>query len=151
MLTPGFSAFVLDRRPATPFFVLTYATVCLGIVAVSILWDRIYRRKWDQARARKWSIVPGVFDEGEIVTMMQGRSDSIAGYDIYMGYSYQAAGKQEGQYTCFFPTEEEAIAAKERLANQRVIVHVAPGKPTKSRILDEDLSAILPKGTHFVD
>jgi hypothetical protein len=149
---PGnLSSFIFDRHAATPIFDLSYSALLLGIVVALTLWDRRYRRKWQQAKARKWPKVSGLFDEGEIVTMRRGRSDAIAGYDVYLGYSYQADGRQSGLYTCFFPTEEEAIAVQERLANRAVVVRVAPGNPKKSRVLDEDLSGFLPPTTRFVD
>ena len=115
------------------------------------LWDRRYRRQWQQARARKWPRVSGVFDEGEIITMMRGRSDSIAGYDVYLGYSYEANGEQTGLYTCFFPTEDAAIVVQQRQANQPVVADIAPGNPKKSRILDQDLRAFLPSEIRFAD
>jgi hypothetical protein len=145
------SSFVLDRHAATPIYNLTYSALLLGIVVALILWDRRYRRKWQQAKARKWPRISGLFDEGEIVTMRRGRSDTIAGYDVYLGYTYQAFGEQSGLYTCFFPTEEQAIAVQERLANRTVIVRVAPGNPKKSRVLDEDIGGLLPPAIRFAD
>jgi hypothetical protein len=146
-----FASFMLDRHAATPIYDLSYSVLLLGIVVALILWDRRYRRKWQQARARKWPKVSGLFDEGEIVTMRRGRSDTIAGYDVYLGYSYQANGEQTGLYTCFFSTEEAAQAVRERLGNRAVAVRVAPGNPRKSRVLDEDLSELLPSGIRFAD
>ena len=145
------SSFILVRHAATPIYDFSYSALLLGIVVALILWDRRYRRKWQQSKAREWPKVSGLFDEGEIVTMRRGRSDTIAGYDVYLGYSYQADGEQSGLYTCFFPTEEKAIVVRERLANRTVIVRVAPGNPKKSRVLDEDLSGLLPPTIRFAD
>jgi hypothetical protein len=146
-----FALFILDRRAATPIYDLSYSALLLGIVVALILWDRRYRRKWQQGRARKWPRVSGQFDEGEIVTMRRGRSDTIAGYDVYLGYSYQSVGEQTGLYTCFFPTEDAAKTALELLANRAVTVRVAPSNPRKSRVLDEDLRELLPSETRFAD
>jgi len=104
------------------------------------LWDRKYRRIWNQSRARGWPKVDGRFDDGEIVTMRKGRSKDIAGYQVWLGYEYEADGEHGGLYT--LPTTTQANAEEElkRLANRMISVRVAPGTPKKSVVLDEDIS-----------
>jgi hypothetical protein len=72
-----------------------FVAVC-GIVAFWILWESGYRRRWLQYRARNWQTLPGKFDEGEIVPMMGARSS--VGYEVRLGYDYQADEDRPGTY-----------------------------------------------------
>jgi hypothetical protein len=67
-------------------FDLLYGGVALTFLAGSVLWDRRYRRGWQNYRSRNWKRIDGRFDEGEVITMRKARSKSIAGYEVWLGY-----------------------------------------------------------------
>jgi hypothetical protein len=140
------SLFLLKHQPDNGLFDLIYGVIVLALVAAYTLWDRRYRRRWQQHRSRDWERVEGKFDEGEVITMRKGRTKTIAGYEVLLGYEYQAEGEQNGIYNLPFKTKEEATAALNLLTNKTIIVRVAPGKPKRSAVSDEDLSAYLPAG-----
>ena len=70
--------------------------VMLGLAALLILWHLRYRRKWQQIRSKDWQQLSGKFDEGEIVTMRKRRAGPISGYQVWLGYDYEAEGEQVG-------------------------------------------------------
>jgi energy-coupling factor transporter transmembrane protein EcfT len=119
----------------------------LGWVTLFIVWTRRgYGRKCQQFRARSWGQIAGRFDDGEIVTMRKGRS-KIAGFQVWLGYEYQADGEQAGLYTLpfvgEFPSEEVAESYRKRAANREIVVRVAPRKPKRSCVLDEDVRLLI--------
>jgi TonB family protein len=126
------------------WFQLSFGLVMLCVVAAYVVWDRRYRRMWQQSRARHWQPVGGRFDEGEIVTMMKGRPKSIAGYQVWLGYDYEARGEQVGIYTLpfvgEFPSEAAAEECRKRIANQPITIRMSPRNPKRSCVLDEDVS-----------
>ena len=149
LLSMSAAMFFIHRRGAgSPIFSLIYLAVILGAVAASILWERRYKRKWQQSQARSWRQVAGKFDEGEIVTMRKGRSDVIAGYEVWLSYEYWEDGDQTGIYTLpfyysEFPTEEEADECRKLVANQDIVVRVSPRNPKRSRVLDDDVRPLI--------
>jgi hypothetical protein len=140
------SLILLKHQTENSVFPLVYSITVLVLLFAYALWDRQYRRKWQQSRAKRWQKVEGEFDEGEVITMLKGRSKTIAGYEVSLGYEYQADGEQGGVY--YLPemkTKEEAETALKLLANKTIVVRVAPGRPDRSRVVDEDLAVLLPK------
>jgi hypothetical protein len=140
--------FLLFRhRTESAIFALAYSSAILAVVVGFILWERRYRRSWQQFRARNWQRVAGKFDEGEIVTMRKGRSTAIAGYQVWLGYEYEGDEDEGGLYTLpfsgEFPTEEEAEECRKLVADRSVIVRVSPRNPKRSRILDEDVTPLI--------
>jgi hypothetical protein len=123
-----------------------FVAVC-GIVAFWILWESGYRRRWLQYRARNWQTLPGKFDEGEIVPMMGARSS--VGYEVRLGYDYQADEDRPGIYTLpfygIFSTEKEAEECRQLVASRIIPVRVSSRKPRKSIVLDEDVKPLLPR------
>ena len=122
-----------DDPPPPPIFVLITCAVFLLVFAAIILWDRRYRRKWQQFRARNWREVAGRFDEGEIITMRKGSSKAVAGYEIWLAYDYEVDGDQVGIYTLpfsgEFPNKSEAEECRKLIADQSVMVRVSPRNP----------------------
>jgi len=140
--------FLLLRHAAeSTIFPLGYSSAILAMVIGLILWDRRYRRAWQQFRARNWQQVAGKFDEGEIVTMRKGRSGIISGYQVWLGYDYEGGGEEAELYTLpfygEFPTEEEAEKSRELVRHRRVMVRVSPWNPKHSRILDNDVRPLI--------
>ena len=90
---------LLRHRTESAIFALAYSSAILAVVIGFILWERRYRRSWQQFRARNWQRVAGKFDEGEIVTMRKGRSTAIAGYQVWLGYEYEG-DEEEGGLDC---------------------------------------------------
>lgn len=140
--------FLLVRGNEAPgWFTLAYSAVILSGVVGYILWIRLGRRKWDQARALNWPQAMANFDDGEIVTMRKGRSETIAGYEVWFGYDYQQDGEQEGLYTLpfrgEFKTEEGAEEYRKTVANTRIPVRVSPRNPKRSCVLDHDVAPLL--------
>jgi hypothetical protein len=138
---------LLRRGTEPPLFTLAYFAVILAVVIGFILWDRRYRRAWQQFRARNWPQVAGKFDEGEIVTMRKGRSHAITGYQVWLGYDYEVGGEETGLYTLpfsgEFPTEEEAEKRRRLVAHRSVIVRVSPRNPKHACILDDDVRPLI--------
>jgi hypothetical protein len=132
------------KRGDDPTFGLYFGLGVYCIVILLILWDRRYRREWQQFRARDWPKVEGIFvsGEGEVVTMRRGSSKTIAGYEVHHYYEYQCDGEQYGIYKRFFSTKPEAEAFLKLLDGQRTPVRVRPGKPSRSNILDRDVEAL---------
>src|SRR5580700_11192587 len=137
------SSLLLRHNAGTSIFPLAYFGVILALIIGFILWDRRYRRAWQQFRARNWPQVSGKFDEGEIVTMRKGKSDVISGYQVWLGYDYEGDGEETEIYTLPFSgeyaTEEEAEASRKLLAHRRVTVRVSPRNSKHSCILDDDV------------
>jgi hypothetical protein len=136
--------FILKPRD-NPTFDFLWALTIGSIFAIYILWDRRYRHKWQQFRAKDWpqalaKFLPG---SGEVVQMMKGRSKSVAGYEAWLYYEYHYDGEQEGLYRRFFPTRPEAETFLKLLEGQQVSVRVAPRKPSKSHILDRDVELLI--------
>jgi len=121
-------------------FELAYGFLGLTIIAVWTLWDRRYKRIWQDYRSRGWSRIEGQFDEGEVIPMRRGRSKTIAGYEVWLGYEYKAEGDQAGVYRLPRGTKGDAEEAMRKLANQRIIVRVSPRNSTRSHVSDEDIS-----------
>ncbi len=134
----------LSMPPSHPSPAISYnfifAGVCACVVLVLIAWERRYRRQWQAFRARNWRRVIGKFDEGEIITMLKGRSKEIAGYKVLLMYDYEAEGKQCGDYWSEEMTQQQAEFILGRLANRSVTVRVSPDDTAKSIVLDEDLA-----------
>ena len=137
------SCLVLRHGVEPPLFTLAYFVVILIVVIGFILWDRRYRRAWQQFRARNWPAVAGKFDKGENVTMRKAKSHTISGYQVWIGYSCEGNREETGFYTLpfsgEFPTEEEAEKSRKSLAHKSVIVRVSPRHPKHSCILDNDV------------
>jgi hypothetical protein len=114
------------------------------LVTLFILWDRRYRREWQQFRSKAWPKVEGIFvrGEGEIVTMTKGSSSRIAGYEAWLYYEYQCEGEQNGIYRRFFPTKPEAETFLNFLDGKKVPVRVKRRKPSRSNILDRDIELL---------
>jgi hypothetical protein len=138
--------FLLKHQTNNPAFDLAYLAVVLALLTTYTLWNSRYRRRWQQYRSRDWERIGGRFDEGEVITMRKGRSKTIAGYEVWLGYEYRAGGEQGGIYSLPFRTKDEAEAALRLLANKTIVVRVAPGKPKRSLVSDEDVSVLLPAG-----
>jgi hypothetical protein len=137
--------FLLFRRgPEPPLFTLAYFGVIVAVGIAYILWDRRYRRAWQQFRARNWQAVAGKFDKGEIVTM-RNRSQTITGYQVWLGY--EVDGEETGLYTLpfsgEFPTEEEAERRRKMVAHKSIMVRVSPRNPKHSGILDDDVRPLI--------
>lgn len=116
------------------------------LLAAYVLWDRRYRNVWREARSRKWQRVEGKFDEGEVITMMKGRSNTIAGYSVWMGYEYGRNPKSRESYADLFmsrefPEKEQAEAYRKKLENRVVPVRVSPRNAKHSYVLESDLPA----------
>jgi hypothetical protein len=135
---------LLTRRTENGRFDLIYSGILFVFVTAFILWDRRYRRRWQEFRARNWLEVPGRFDEGEIITMMKGRSKTVAGYEVCMGYEYQTEGEQGGVYRYpEMPNREDAEAMLKLLADKNIVVRVDPSKPSRSYVLGNDAERLL--------
>jgi hypothetical protein len=132
----------MRHQPGDGKFELFYGLFGLTIVAVWTLWVRHYSRIWVDYRSRGWQRVAGRFDDGEVVTMRKARSKTIAGYEVWLGYDYQAEGEQAGLYRLPRKSKEDAETALSRLANQHMTVRVAPRNPKRSHV-SEDLAALL--------
>jgi hypothetical protein len=117
-------------------FDLLYGGVVLTFLAGSVLWNRRYRRRWQNYRSRNWKRIDGRFDEGEVITMRKARSKSIAGYE--------AKGEQVGVFRLPRKSKDDADAALSTLAHQRIVVWVDPDNPDRSFVSDDDLIALLP-------
>ncbi|MGA2252286.1 hypothetical protein [Terracidiphilus sp.] len=148
---PQLLLFMLRRTPESPLFIFGYFAFLFSIIAAWTLWDRRYKRKWQQTRARNWPQVQGKFDEGEIVTMRKGRSGEIAGYQVWFAYEYYADGDQVGIYTLpfrgEFPTTIDAEACQKAIAERFIFVHYSSRNPKRSYVLDEDLKLIWDSST----
>lgn len=132
------------HQPENGVFGLLCGGAVLTFLAGSVLWDRRYRRRWQNYRSRNWKKIDGRFDKGEVITMRKARSKSIAGYEVWLGYDYEAEGQQVGVYRLPRKSKDEADTALSTLAHQRIVVRVAPGNPKRSFVSDEDLIALLP-------
>jgi hypothetical protein len=142
------ASFLLFRRNAgTLVFDFAYSAVIFTVIFGMVLWDRRYRRKWKQFRARNWRQVAGRLDEGEIVTMRKARSNKVSGYELWFAFDYEADGEQVGIYTLPFSsefrTQEEAEVFRKLAADQSVIMRVSPRNPKRSCILDEDVRPLI--------
>lgn len=135
------------RGAEPPLFTLAYSAVILAVGVGYILWDRRYRRAWQQFRARNWQQVAGKFDKGEIVTMRKARSHAITGYQVWLGYDYKVDAEETGLYTLpfsgEFSTEEEAEKRRKLVAHSSVMVRVSPRNPRRSCILDDDVRPLI--------
>jgi hypothetical protein len=137
-MTTGLLMF-FRQRSDSGFFELLYGCVILAFVAAWAAWDRSYRDKWHEFRSRNWTRVKGRFDEGELVTMRKGRSQTVSGYEVWLSYEYQVDGDQIGVFRLSERTEHEAEAAMKMMANREVTVRVNPRNPKKSFVVEEDL------------
>ena len=79
--------------------------------------------------------------------MRKGRSGPISGYQVWVGYEYEADGDQIGIYTLpfsgEFPTKEAAEEFRKLVADQSVIVCVSPRNPKRSCVLDDDVRPLI--------
>jgi hypothetical protein len=142
------ACFLLLRHDTDPpLFTLAYCVVFLLVGVGIILWDRRYRRAWQQLRARNWQQVAGKFDHGEIVTMRKAKSRTITGYQAWFGYEYEGDGGESGLYTLpisgEFSTEEEAEESRKLLARRSVMVRVSPRNSKRSCVLDDDVKPLM--------
>jgi hypothetical protein len=137
-------SFVFRRRPENLAFDLIYGVVVAMFLAAYVLWDRRYRRRWQDHRSRNWKRIDGQFDEGEVITMEKARSKTVAGYEVWLGYDYEAEGERVGVFTLPRESREDADAALTALANQRIVVRVDPRNPDRSFVSEDDLAALLP-------
>jgi hypothetical protein len=137
--------FAIGGGRESPIFDLCWGIAIGCILTIFVLWDRLYRHKWHQFRARNWPQVEGEFlsGSGEIVTMMKGRSRKVAGFEASLDYAYQRGDRLEGSYTRFFRTKSEAQAFIKLLELQRILVSVSPRKPSVSCILDGDIDQLI--------
>jgi hypothetical protein len=139
--------FLVRHGVESSIFALAYFAVILAMVVGVILWERRFRRQWQQFRARSWRQVVGRFDEGEVITMRKGGSHAISGYEVWVGYDYEADGDQTGIYalpfSSEFPTSEEAEKSRNLVAHKSVIVRVSARNPKRSCILDEDVMPLI--------
>jgi hypothetical protein len=131
------------HRPENGMFDLLYGGVVLTFLAGSVLWDRRYRRRWQNYRSRNWKRIDGRFDEGEVITMRKARSKSIAGYEVWLAYDYEAEGERVGVFRLPRKSKDDADAALSTLAHQRLVVRVNPDNPDRSFVSDDDLIALL--------
>jgi hypothetical protein len=142
MLTsmPTATLFLSRSGGESPIFDLIFGAVILSLVAIYILWERRYRRAWNQSRARGWRQVMSRFDNGEVVRMLKGRSKVVAGYQVWLAYEYKSEGDQVGIYTLpfssyEFSSEEEAEKCRKLVANQNIPVRVSDRNPKRSCVL----------------
>jgi hypothetical protein len=135
---------VFRHRPESLAFDLIYGGVVYTLLAAYLLWDRRYRRGWQNYRSRNWKRIDGRFDEGEVITMRKTRSKSIAGYEVWLGYDYEAGGEEVGVFRLPRKSKDDADAALSTLAHQRIVVLVDPANPDHSFFSDDDLIALLP-------
>lgn len=139
----AFALLLARQRNGSGSFELIYGLSGLGVIVAWTLWDRHYRRVWQDWRSRTWMRIEGQFDEGEVVVMRKARSQAIAGYQVWLSYEYKADGDQAGVYTLPCKTENEAEEALKRLSNRRIVVRVSPRKANRSHVSDEDISQFL--------
>jgi hypothetical protein len=132
---------------AVVLFQLALWITIFGATAFWILWENGNRRRWTQYRARNWQNTPGRFNEGGVVPQVGGRSR--VGYQVRLGYDYQAGVKQTGVCTLPFhgvySSEKEAEECRQLVANRNIPVRVSPHDPKRSAILDDDLKSLLPR------
>ena len=76
----------------------------------------------------------------------KARSKSIAGYEVWLGYDYEAEAEQVGVFRLPRKSKDGADAALSTLAHQRIVVRVDPDNPDRSFVSDDDLIALLPVG-----
>jgi hypothetical protein len=139
------SLFLIARHHDSPMFDLIWGTTLVSLVVVSIFWNCTGSRKYEQWRAQNWPVASGKFNEGEIITMLKGRSKDIAGYVVRIDYCYVSGQSYDGVYfTKEFPTHEAAEEYLNRLENQSISVRISPNKSHQSQILDSDLVGLLP-------
>jgi len=108
---------LLRHQTENGMFDLFYFGAVLTSLAGYVLWDRRYRRKWQNYRSRNWKRIEGRFDEGEIITMRKARSKTIAGYEVWLSYDYEAEGEQVGLYRLARKTKDEADSTLEPVMN----------------------------------
>ena len=135
-------AFALKRGNDPPPYFLVFCLIVFFILLN--LWNRRYRREWQQFRAKDWPIVEGIIvsGEGEIVTMTKGSSNKIAGYEAQVYCEYQCDGEHGGIYTRFFSTAPEAEAFVKLLEGKKIPVRVKQQKASRSYILDRDVELV---------
>ena len=136
---------VVAASPNEPAAVTILMSLIVGVVVAGIiLWDRRYRRVWEQFRAEQWPPSEGHFSSGEVITMMTARSKQITEFEVRMYYQYEA-GRTTGKgiYKRLLPTREAAEAYVERLAKQRIQVRIANGRPSVSCVLDKDVDTLV--------
>jgi hypothetical protein len=81
------------HQPENRVFDLLYGGAVLTFLAGSVLWDRRYRRRWQNYQSRNWKRIDGRFDEGEVLAMRKARSTSIAGYEVWRSTCRPAVNK----------------------------------------------------------
>jgi hypothetical protein len=76
--------------------------------------------------------------------MRKGRSETIAGYEVWMGYEYQVEGEQGGVY-CYpeVASRDDAEATLKLFAHKNIAVRVNPNKPNRSYVLGNDVEQLL--------
>jgi hypothetical protein len=141
------SLFIFVARPDEPLGATVLMTILVGIgVTAVILWNRRYRRVWEQYRGGRWPKAVGRFSSGEVITMLTARTQQPAGYEVWMEYEYKAGQQMEGLYKRPVSTREAGEAYIKRLVNQSIPVRVAPRRPSTSCVLDHDVDALINGG-----
>ena len=125
-------------RDEPPIVTILMSLILGSMTAGFILWDRRYRRVWQQYRAEKWSQSDGHFSSGEVIMMKTARTKRVAGFEVWMHYQYNAGkGKtMTGIYRRPLSTREAAEAYVNRLAQQRIPVRRSDATPSDSCVLD---------------
>jgi len=138
---------LLRSRGASPVATFWLGLVMLAFAAAISLWHRRYGRIWQQFRAKEWEQVSGRFDEGDIVEMTASGTKRITGYQVWLGYDYEAEGEQVGVYTLpffgEFPDRDAVEKCRMRVANRAIIVRVSRRNAKHSCVLDEDVAPYL--------
>jgi hypothetical protein len=130
------------QRSGDGLFGLFYFGGLLALIVAWTQWDRRYRRRWLEYRSRNWTRVKGQFDEGEIITMRKGRSQEIAGYEVWLAYEYWLDGEQVGVFQLSERPKDEAEAARKLLANREITIRVNPRNPERSFVSDDDINTV---------
>ena len=134
------------RRAEDPIADLIMSAILAVVLVLFFLWSRA-RRRLAQRRARGWPSMQGNFEDGEVVTMRKGRSEDIAGYEVWLYYRFGSSDDENGLYTLpvrgEYPDTETAESVLRMLVGKAVMVHVSPRNPKRSCVLDKDVAALL--------
>jgi len=133
---------LLRRDSGSGAFELVFGGAVFALIAAWTLWERVYARKWHEYRSRNWTRVEGQFDEGEVIAMRRARSQTISGYEVWLGYDYHAEGEQNGLYRVSEGRKHEADAALTALAHKRIVVRVNPRNPKRSFVSENDFEGL---------
>lgn len=126
-----------------PLAVFGFMSSVIGFISIGVvLWNRGYWYAWRQFRARQWPQVQGRFSSGKVVALMKGRTNSIAGYQLWLHYEYRAGKGLSGNglYKRTFDRREDAEAWLNRIKGQKFPVRMARNQPSVSCLLEQDLA-----------